>query len=784
MNKLVVIEIGAGSFEQGFPVSLDIRGQGRNSIIQAVGHLPSALEVIQSYQNWQQAYQALDITPRSDFLKIPSAQITNVSITELAERCQNWFQSLQTNLTNWYSTQSFSPIRETLKERVRLDEEIRIVISTSDPNLWQIPWTIFFSEFLNSHHRAEVALSASAFERIDKVPQSRQKVRILAILGNSDWIDLEPDCQSLQHILGDQAEIVFLPEPKRQEINDKLWEEGWDILFFAGHSSSQDNIGQIYINQTESITIEDLKYGLKKAIHHGLQLAIFNSCDGLSLAKDLIQLHIPQAIVMREIVPDKIAQRFLQYFLELFVVSTPLYIAVRTARERLHVLDRQFPYSSWMPVICQNPAEEPITWKNLCPQTQLSYQKIEQIEQKLEPQGRSLKVLFFSVAIASILTTGLLMGLWRSVLLLHMEVKAFNAMTRLKPDEGVEPNLLVVGITKDDLTAIGEDPPSDRTLAKLFTKLETYKPSVIGLDIFRDRDVPPLDATLAKHFQKKEFVGACSIDAEGKGISPPKNVTTDRVGSIDSLEDQIDNIVRRQLLAKDIDFSRCQTGIYFGYLIATKYLKWKSIQKPEIKIKTPIRFGKAVINPIIEDGGGYQSFEDMEGYQIFINWRSPKSINQIDLTQALEGAFDPSLAQNKIILIGYDIKSKGDYVSTPYSEGQPPEQDMPGVMVHAQMASQIISAVRDGRPLIQVWSIWGDGLWIWTWALAGGATALVWHRRRIAIALSCAGVVALPPICFGLFCIGWWVPIVPAVAAFVATEASVIIWIWRSKKQK
>lgn len=44
-------------------------------------------------------------------------------------------------------------------------------------------------------------------------------------------------------------------------------------------------------------------------------IAIFNSCDGLGLAQELADLHIPQMIVIKEPVPDKLAQEFLKYFL-------------------------------------------------------------------------------------------------------------------------------------------------------------------------------------------------------------------------------------------------------------------------------------------------------------------------------------------------------------------------------------------------------------------------------------------------------------------------------------
>ena len=74
--------------------------------------------------------------------------------------------------------------------------------------------------------------------------------------------------------------------------------------------------GRFYINKTESLTVEELKQGFKLAVSSGLQLAIINSCDGLGIARQLEDLGIPQTIVMREPVCDRVAQDFLKYFLQ------------------------------------------------------------------------------------------------------------------------------------------------------------------------------------------------------------------------------------------------------------------------------------------------------------------------------------------------------------------------------------------------------------------------------------------------------------------------------------
>ncbi|TAE01316.1 MAG: CHAT domain-containing protein, partial [Oscillatoriales cyanobacterium] len=158
-------------------------------------------------------------------------------------------------------------------------------------------------------------------------------------------------------------------KPSRQLLEQYLTDQtGWDILSFSGHSESEvdGSTGVICINDTDNLTVEQLKDSLKIAIQKGLEIAIFNSCDGLGLAKQLAHLDIPQIIVMRELVPDAIAQEFLRIFLQAFVGGKSFYVSVREARKDLKdKYDEKIPGVSWLPVICQNKAEFPKTWREL-----------------------------------------------------------------------------------------------------------------------------------------------------------------------------------------------------------------------------------------------------------------------------------------------------------------------------------------------------------------------------------------------------------------------------------
>lgn len=359
-SKLVILKVGQGKLTQGFPITLQIGAEGSFPSVECTGVLPSAPEIIQSYGKWQSLYRRGLRTGLR--LEVIETKITNFSRKEFFEACHDSAENLKEDLNRWLKSESFRSIREQLLEKLTTSDLIRVIIQTEDSKLRHLPWHLW--DFFERYPKSEFALSTPAYERIEKSTSTKAKVNVLAILGDSTGIDIHKDRILLEQL--PDAAVTFLVEPNRQEINDQLWAQPWDILFFAGHSCShaQDEIGQIFINKTDSLTIPQLKHGLKKAIAQGLTLAIFNSCDGLSLAVNLADLHIPQMIVMREPVPDQVAQAFLKNFLAAFASGKPFYYSVREAREKLQGLEDECPCATWLPVICQNPAEIPGTWQD------------------------------------------------------------------------------------------------------------------------------------------------------------------------------------------------------------------------------------------------------------------------------------------------------------------------------------------------------------------------------------------------------------------------------------
>ena len=784
---MVVLKFGKGSFKEGFPVTFQIGEENTPPSTEIMGELPSNEVLPQSYQRWQGIYRNLDWVGR------PVSISTGRTKRSADEECLTAAKIVNQQLNDWLKSPSFLPIREKWLEKLLPNDDLQVLIQTQDNQLQKLPWHLW--DMLERYSKVEVALSPVNYDRIIREVKPTSAVKILAILGNSTGIDIEADRKLLTEL--PNANINFMVEPPRSELTEQLWEESWQILFFAGHSSSQANgeTGQIYINQNDSLTISQLKYALKKAVDNGLQLAIFNSCDGLGLAKELIDLQIPYLIVMREIVPDKVAQEFLKYFLKAFVIGEPLYKALREARERLQGLESKFPCASWLPTIYQHQAEVPLTWQNMIAKAP--------VPNKVGNNHVFTKRGLINLAISSLLVTSLVSGMRLFGLLQALELPAFDQMMKLRPSEGIDERLLIVTIDDSDVEAQrqkGEELKgvslSDKSLERLLGILQQYKPSVIGLDIYRDFNTNPQHQNLIANLKNTDnLVGICKVSStkfDPYGVRPPQEIPVERLGFSDFVDDT-DNVLRRQLLSMNPEAnSHCQASYALSLQLASRYLlQVHNIQTNLTADGKNWQIGNVVFQRLQSHGGGYQSI-DANSEQIMLNYRAGNDVAQkLTLRQLFAAAEDNPTAlkkfiENKIVLIGITKSGAEDRWQTPY--GRLLQNQMPGVEVQAHMVSQILSSVLDKRPLIGVLSPWSDTAWILCWSIVGGLAGVYCYnpllgkhllpKISLALLLSCG---ILYGVCFYMLIQGTWIAFVPSAIALVGTTSVSIFVILKGK---
>ncbi|AMW27895.1 MULTISPECIES: CHASE2 domain-containing protein [Arthrospira] len=740
---IVVINLGYGNLLSGFPHVTALLWEPENPRpLKFTGALPPAQELDGIYRRWNLIYQALYRRPGwHPRIKIDREDITNVSQVEFSDICQQYLQVIN----EWLGAEKFRNIDRQLRSHLNQNDEIQLILETDDELVRRLPW--HFWDFLSDYPQAEIALSAPEYQRVQKLNR-RKQIRILAILGNDNGLDLAEDRQVLSEIA--DAETVFLVQPSRQEVDQHLWDDrGWDILFFAGHSESEENGngGLLSINATDKIGISHLKLALKTAISRGLQLAIFNSCQGLSLAAELADLHIPQIIVMREPVSDRVAHAFLVGFIQAFSRGYSFYLAVRQARERLQGLEDKFPCASWLPIICQNPAELPIVWRQQQPPIKPAFSQGRDRTFWLSSWGIALMILI-------IRQLGILQG---------GELKLYDHLMRSRPPEPPDPRIVVVEVTGNDVQSRQEYSISDGTISQVLQQLEPHQPRAIGLTIYRDFPVPPGDAELRTQMQQQDNLFAiCSFPrANEPAVRSPDVIPNNRLGFDDVLVDP-DGILRRHLFFMRAN-SDCNTGFSLSFQLARKYLAAENIfPDNQGNQNNPLQLGEAIFNPLGNTHSGAYKNLPTGGWYVMLNYRSFPIARTLTLTQVLQGDFDPNLVKNRIVLIGFTSRVNAKFFSTPHRAGQSPSDQVPGVMVQAQMVSHILSAALDGRALIGVWVWWQEVIWVVVWSMAGSAIALyIGNSDIVMITAIVIAIAILYILCYLLLLQGTWVPLLP-----------------------
>jgi adenylate cyclase len=394
-----------------------------------------------------------------------------------------------------------------------------------------------------------------------------------------------------------------------------------------------------------------------------------------------------------------------------------------------------------------------------------------------------------SVLIASVVVTLSLIAVRHLGILQSVELGAYDQMLSLRPEETPDSRLLIIGITEGDIQRLKQWPISDRKIAEILQKIEKMQPRAIGLDVLRDVPLGDGREELAKILQKSDrIIGVCLVtdgSAETPGSPPPPGMSPNNIGYADFTVDP-GGVLRRSLLfmrppkienSSSVEKHLCndnsQVLSSFNFQLALRYLQAHKIY-PKLAADKSLWLGTTQFKPLGNNDGGYKN-ADVRGYQILINYRSQHQVaKQVTLTDILEGKIDTNSVKDKIVLIGYTTETVKDFFYTPYSAGTQNNQLMFGIVAHAQVVSQILSAVLDKRPLFWFWPEWVEILWISGWSIVGGTLASrMTHPTRLALVfIGTLGVCC--SISFVIFMLGGWIPVASPALALIATGGSIV----------
>ncbi|NEQ48977.1 MAG: diguanylate cyclase [Leptolyngbya sp. SIO3F4] len=376
-------------------------------------------------------------------------------------------------------------------------------------------------------------------------------------------------------------------------------------------------------------------------------------------------------------------------------------------------------------------------------------------------------------------------------LLQPLEWFAFDRILRRRETRVVDPRFLIVTIGEDDLRQLGEWPISDSKMASLLQSLHQHHPRTIGIDIYRDLPVGNGRNQLNSTFQAiPNIVGVEKVIGEPVPAAP-KLDPQKQVGMADLVPDD-DGRIRRGLLAIQCDKKQKLCSDYehqqIKYGLATKlaflYLEQEGIY-PKVLDAGHLQLGQAVFRRFSSNDGGYAN-ADRSGTQILINYPAGKSFFEtISLSNVLNGDISASQVQGRIVLIGATAVSLNDLLYTPMSL----EERLPGVFIHAHIASQLVGSALDGRTILHGASAPTKYLWIilstnFGVVLVHGFT----HRGGVHRQKNLFSLVFVMPcvlasvigVAYGFFNLGLWLPVA---APLLSIALSSVLLLLRQNQQ-
>lgn len=353
--------------------------------------------------------------------------------------------------------------------------------------------------------------------------------------------------------------------------------------------------------------------------------------------------------------------------------------------------------------------------------------------------------------------TGLLQG---------MEWTMLDSFFQVRPPAKTDPRVVIITIDEPDIQQIGQYPLPEGVLVQAIQTLKKYKPRAIGLDIYRDLAVEPGYQELIKLYKTTPNLFGI-VKEVGSNVTPPYVLTElNQMSLADQLLDG-DGKVRRALLS----VRSPKTGLHYnlGLRLALCYLESFGINpKPQINNSPQIKLGKTVLVPLQYHRGGY-IHADTKGYQILLNYYgTQEQFETFSITDLLQERIPQSKVSGHVVLIGSIAESTNDMFETPYSRrifGSP--KQMAGVILHANITSQILSAALDGRPMIRVWSNPAEWLWILLWSAVGAAISWQITSLRLRMILLVITSGGLIEIAYFAFLQGWWIPVIPPLLGLI-----------------
>ncbi len=302
--------------------------------------LPSYL--VSEYHEWQSQYRQLEPEQSAP----PQIRQCQIASNELLQQFHDWFKGAD-----------FQPLRKKIQQHVSLIAPIQVLITSLEVPMLKLPWNLCLQQILPAHLQTEVVVRCAA-----PLVTAKPQVSICAVISSGAKIDIDKSRSQLQSLPATHSHFLVGAQPA--EVLRAIARPG-NVLLISSQLSGYAHSDRILVNAQDSITSTELRTALHSAVCHGLQLLVLNVGDGVELAAELTEVNIPHMVVMRELIPDRVANELTKLILKDMARGQSLSLALRDSRSKLQRVERVFPAVSWLPLLFQSRAVADLQWFDL-----------------------------------------------------------------------------------------------------------------------------------------------------------------------------------------------------------------------------------------------------------------------------------------------------------------------------------------------------------------------------------------------------------------------------------
>ncbi|MEM9214941.1 MAG: CHASE2 domain-containing protein [Cyanobacteria bacterium P01_F01_bin.150] len=485
-------------------------------------------------------------------------------------------------------------------------------------DLARFPWESWElgTEFGVAKRIAIVRSPANIHFEAHTQPPRRRRPRILAILGDETGLDFQADRKAVQSCekVADIQFVGWQPGQSITELKTHICQtiaepEGWDVLFFAGHSNeTQITGGELAIAPGASFLIREITPYLITARQQGLQVAIFNSCSGLNIAESLVNLGFSQVVVMREPIHNRVAQAFLTRFLQSLASHEDVQDSLLAATQYLQAsASLTYPSAYLIPTL---------------------FRHYQSTLFRIEPSGvmsqlrKWLPIRYEAIALTLLAAISWPLSVQNQLVEQRTLVQAQYRQLTQRANTIEPPPVALVRIDNESLQRRGISAPkpiSQVYLADIIKQLTPYGPEVIGIDYILDRpnvqEAPQLAMAIEEAIAKGTAFVFASYREDGKWVKASPDIAPEIAGQ--SIAGDISGWTLRMSLPRWVDDGPRPLSYESVRLKVPNLLNYGRTQRGILTFLS-YRFKQRWLDPLIDYSlPPHQVYEEVPAWTLF-----------------------------------------------------------------------------------------------------------------------------------------------------------------------